>query len=313
MFEPISIGWESRHRDCDRFPYPPIVPSLAAKSPLFAIAVVFALLVVGCAPAALRSTRNYLAKGNYPAAHDQAADLLKHPETLSADEAREARDALCTSEFMIGSPRFTPAAQYQTCAEAAAMPGSTSAEFSRRVESRMLETAAGRVQAALTAGDLAEAEQAAIDYRNIPGHDRAALAKWSHSMWQLVASEDPSNTSVPHLSSAIAELRRRNPKARAMDQKQFLRWIAAREAVDGKSFLTDVALEGDELELAVPSSRIATAALSLDRLAAIEDAMIARCGCDAKTNVANAETHFPLYLVRLKGDTGQSEVLVFPR
>ncbi|HXZ87195.1 MAG TPA: hypothetical protein VEF07_01410 [Candidatus Binataceae bacterium] len=304
---------EPRHRDWGCLPDRRNFPSQAPISRLIAIAAGFALFVAGCAPAALRSTRNYIAEGNYPAAHDQAAELLAHPETLRADELREARDALCTSEFMIGSPRFTASAQYRTCAEAAAMPGSTSAEFARRVESRMLETAAARVETALNAGDLAEAEQAAIDYRNISGHDPAQLAKWSHAMWQLVAKQDPSNKKQAHLSSAIAELRRRNPGARAMDQKQFVRWVAGRGAVDGKPFLTDVALDGDELKLAVPSSRIGTAALSLDRFAAIEDAMIARCGCDAKTNVADAETHFPLYLVRLRGDTGQSEVLVLPR
>ncbi len=43
------------------------------------------------------------------------------------------------------------------------------------------------------------------------------------------------------------------------------------------------------------------------------DAMVARCGCDARTNVAVAETGFPAYFIRLDPETKISEVMILPR
>ena len=47
--------------------------------------------------------------------------------------------------------------------------------------------------------------------------------------------------------------------------------------------------------------------------ASINDAMVARCGCDARTNVAVAETGFPAYFIRLDPETKISEVMILPR
>ena len=41
--------------------------------------------------------------------------------------------------------------------------------------------------------------------------------------------------------------------------------------------------------------------------------MAARCGCDARTNVAVAETGFPAYFIRLDPETRMSEVMILPR
>ena len=41
--------------------------------------------------------------------------------------------------------------------------------------------------------------------------------------------------------------------------------------------------------------------------------MVARCGCDARTNVAVAETGFPVYFIRLDPETKMSEVMILPR
>ena len=45
----------------------------------------------------------------------------------------------------------------------------------------------------------------------------------------------------------------------------------------------------------------------------INDAMVARCGCDARTNVAVSETGFPAYFIRLDPETRLSEVMILPR
>jgi hypothetical protein len=67
------------------------------------------------------------------------------------------------------------------------------------------------------------------------------------------------------------------------------------------------------LSLAISDANLPVAALSLDRLATINDAMAARCGCDARTNVAVAETGFPVYFIRLDPETKMSEVMILPR
>ena len=67
------------------------------------------------------------------------------------------------------------------------------------------------------------------------------------------------------------------------------------------------------MSLFVDDANLRLAALSLDRLATINDAMVARCGCDARTNVAVAETGFPAYFIRLDPETRMSEVMILPR
>jgi hypothetical protein len=44
----------------------------------------------------------------------------------------------------------------------------------------------------------------------------------------------------------------------------------------------------------------------------INDGMAGRCGCDARTNVAVAETGFPAYFIRLDPETKMSEVMILP-
>ena len=75
---------------------------------------------------------------------------------------------------------------------------------------------------------------------------------------------------------------------------------------------SSVALRNQELDLAIRREEVRLASLKLDRLSAINDATIARCGCDGRTNIGVAETNFPLYLVRLDPETQRSEVLILP-
>jgi hypothetical protein len=75
---------------------------------------------------------------------------------------------------------------------------------------------------------------------------------------------------------------------------------------------SSVALTDKELNLAIRRQELHVASLKLDRLSDINDATVARCGCDGRTNVGVAETNFPLYLVRLDPETQRSEVLIMP-
>ena len=75
---------------------------------------------------------------------------------------------------------------------------------------------------------------------------------------------------------------------------------------------SSVALRNQELDLAIRREELHLASLKLDRLSTINDATIARCGCDGRTNIGVAETNFPLYLVRLDPETQRSEVIILP-
>jgi hypothetical protein len=64
------------------------------------------------------------------------------------------------------------------------------------------------------------------------------------------------------------------------------------------------------LTLRVPDNELAAAATHLDRFAKVNDAMVARCSCDGRTNVAFHNGELPAYLVRLDPATHRSEILV---
>ncbi|MGB0062587.1 hypothetical protein, partial [Candidatus Binatus sp.] len=83
--------------------------------------------------------------------------------------------------------------------------------------------------------------------------------------------------------------------------------------VAGTTLASSVELKDSTLTLTVDDANLSRAALSLDRLATINDGMVARCGCDARTNVAVAETGFPVYFIRLDPETKMSEVMILPR
>ena len=72
-------------------------------------------------------------------------------------------------------------------------------------------------------------------------------------------------------------------------------------------------MKDSTLKVWVDDANLQLAALSLDRLATINDGMAARCGCDARTNVAVAETGFPAYFIMLDPETRMSEVMILPR
>jgi hypothetical protein len=276
----------------------------------FAGALSVALIVQGCAPSALGSARTMMRAGNYSGAHRELAALAAHPEKLSPAERREVRDDLCITEFTIGRPTYPLREQRRTCSEASAESGSRSGEILSRIDSAILQADDEQIDAAIKAGDLAAAEAAVRDYESIPGADQVQVARWSNRMWKLVEEKEsqPSKVSKHVMNTAIATLRRSHADARKMSDAAFKRWILETATVDGKPIVRDPRLEHGRLKLGLEG--LAPAALNLDKLAQINDAVVARCGCNARTDVGVGAGNMPAYVVRLDPEIRRSEVLI---
>ncbi len=288
--------------------------SWSAASQALAFFAVAALipLISGCAPVALSSARQKMAAGRYAEAHQE---LLAMPlDKLTNAQRREVKDDLCLSEFMLGEPASSVGEQRRVCVDAAKEPGSESAQVVEKIDERVRQAAYEKVNAALANGDLGGAEQAAQMYLNTPGCDPTVVAKWSHLMWELVDQRDDRAEArrKKELAAAIAAVRKQNPSMRKMKKDEFILWVAKQGNVAGTAMFSSVALKDNELDLAIRRQELQAASLKLDRLSAINDATIARCGCNGRTNVGLAETNFPLYLVRLDPETQRSEVLIMP-
>ena len=80
--------------------------------------------------------------------------------------------------------------------------------------------------------------------------------------------------------------------------------------VAGASMISGVEVAQHTLTLRLPDDQLAVVAINLDRFAKVNDAMVARCGCDGRTKVALQKTQLPAYLVRLDPATRRSEILV---
>lgn len=273
------------------------------------------LALSACTPSALVSARQHIAAGQYPAAHEQLLALEGKPRQLTESERMEVQNDLCLTEFMIGEPTYTLSEQRLACTLAAKQGGGQSVLLLRRIDDSIRRDAARRVERALAASDLAGADQAVLAYQQTPGADPALIAEWSKRIWKIVAAQDRKNRprSKRELGAAIVRARRLYPAVRSMDQKAFLHWVMKETTVDGKRMLSRSVMRGRGLlELYAPNAELHAAALNIDRFAKINDAMVARCGCDGRTNVATSESRLPLYLVRLDPETRRSEVLILP-
>jgi hypothetical protein len=278
-------------------------------------AIGLALLVSGCAPSALSGARHNIAAGQYAAAHQQLMDLSAHGANLTPSEHREVNDDICLTEFMIGRPQYTLHEQQRVCSEAAAAPGSQSTQMLARVDDQLRQELSARTVAALNSGDLATAEDSANEYTALPGADPDLVAEWSAKMWKLAATEGESNGRARkrEISAAIADASRDYPKMKHMGEREFRRWIAKTAEAGGTPLVHKTSMSRDALKLWVARDQVHAAVLNLDKFVKINDAMTARCGCDARTDVGVLESGFPLCVVRLDPDTRRSEVLVLPR
>ena len=224
-------------------------------------------------------------------------------------------DDLCLCDFKIGRPTYTLAEQRSVCLDASKVPGSQSSSIIAQIDDAERRKHADEVEAALSAHDLADAERAATDYQSLPGGDPATISRWSKQIWTLAdAQVFADSTAKKHsLNAAISEARKNHPNVQHMDKIQFTRWVVETATVSGTAVASSVEMKDSTLKLSVDDANLQLAALSLDRLATINDGMAARCGCDARTNVAVAETGFPAYFIRLDPETKMSEVMILPR
>jgi hypothetical protein len=279
-----------------------------------AVAIALAVALSACAPSALTSARSQMAAANYPAARQELVALSARTD-LSPREQREVKDDLCLCDFKIGRPTYSLAEQRGVCMDAAKEQDSQSASIVAQIDDAQRIKDTQVVEAALTERDLADAESAATDYQRLPGADPAKVARWSKEIWMLADTQvfADSVAKKHSLGGAIAEARKNHPTVAKMSPSQFSQWVVMTSTVSGTALVSGVEVKGSTLNLSVDEANLPVAALSLDRLATINDAMVARCGCDARTNVAVSETGFPAYFIRLDPETRLSEVMILPR
>jgi hypothetical protein len=275
------------------------------------VAIALAVALSACAPSALSTARSQIAAANYPAARQELVALSARTD-LNESQRREVKDDLCLVDFKIGRPTYTLAEQRGVCLDAMKVPGSDSASIIAQIDAAERDRDAQEVNAAL---DLADAERAATDYQRMPGYDPVTLARWSKEIWTIADAQVFADSAAKKhsIGGAIAEARKRHPNVAKMSKPQFTKWVVATSTVSGTALASSVAVSDSTLDISVTAANLQVAALSLDRLATINDAMVARCGCDARTNVAVAETGFPAYFIRLDPETKMSEVMILPR
>jgi len=293
----------------------PILPHTFMRIAGHAIAAIaLAAALSACAPSALSTARSQIDAANYPAARQELVALSARTD-LSASERREVKDDLCLCDFKIGRPTYTLAEQRGVCLEASNEPGSQSGSIVAQIDEAQRIRDAQEVDAALSAHDLADAESAATDYQSLGGGDPATVARWSKEIWTLADAQVFADSAARKrsLGGAISEARKDHPNVKKMSKRQFTRWVVTTSTVSGTALASSVVVTDSTLSLAISDANLPVAALSLDRLATINDAMAARCGCDARTNVAVAETGFPVYFIRLDPETKMSEVMILPR
>jgi hypothetical protein len=298
-------------------PVPKLAGTIAGLASFIRLAT-FALLmslpigVGGCANSEIGAAQREMMKGNYAAAHDRFV-AASHSK-LSNREWRELEDGLCLSEAKLGPPQYSLAEQRRTCASAAARPGSSSGPILVRIDSNERLATEAEVDGALKHGSFAEAEEAVVRYQSFPGADQHAITGWSKQIWSTLEQQEGRGGNYDrHLVPAIAAVTHRYPKMRVMNDEAFKRWVMNNATVSHAALVEHIDLRKRVIDLQVATSSLPDVALNLDRFARINDAMVARCHCDGRTNIAVEGSGLPAYLLRLDPETRQSEVLVMPQ
>jgi hypothetical protein len=251
--------------------------------------------------------------GDYAQARPELLALAAHPEKLSTPQLREVKDDLCITAYTIGAPSFSLAAQQQSCADAASEPGSTSGLLLARINAALAQSAADQVEHALRSGDLAGAEAAAEQYATIPGADPSKMANWSGRMWKManVNRTHPNRATKAALNVTITQLRRREKQVLHLSDGKFHAWILDTATIAGVPMVESSELRAHRiLRLRIADNSLPIVALHLDKFAEINDALAARCGCDARTDVGVGPNDFPAYAARLDPENQRSEVLI---
>jgi len=283
------------------------------RNAIYAILILCALGVCGCVNSEIGAAREELANGNFVAAHERFV-AASHSPNLTARDRRELADGLCLTEAKLGAPPYPLAEQRRTCADAVALPGSSSEATLSSIDTTERLAIGTQVDGALKAGDIAGAQAAAVRYQSFPGADQQAIAGWSRQIWSaLVQQEGRSKYHDRHLVPAIAAISSRYPKMRATNEIEFKHWVMDTATVSRTPLVDRIDLHDGAINLQVASTSLPDIALNLDRFAQINDAMVARCRCDGRTNIAVEGSGLPAYLLRLDPETRHSEVLIMPQ
>jgi len=301
--QPVLVGFDS-------------VPKMTHRRLLMAVATV-AICVTsgGCVNSSLRAARAEIEAGHYGPAHQDLVAAERSGHKLSPREKREIIADLCLTEYQIGMPAYPLAQQERACTIAARESDADSAALLVKVQERERTSLAGQIDAALVSGDAAEAEAGIVRYKKVPGKDPQAVTRWSKQLWELVNRNDSAEARKhdPRLAPVILRLTQEYSELQTISESAFKRWIEAKTTIDGTKMVDRVVVGRNVLDLWVPGPQMPTAALNLDRFAHINDAMVARCHCSAKTNVASEESGLPAYIVRLDTETSHSQVLILAR
>ncbi len=283
------------------------------RSATCAILLLISIGICGCANTELTAAQQDLTSGNFAAAHDKFVAASRSPK-LTTHEWRELADGLCLTEAKLGPPQYPLAEQRRICANAAERPGSSSGATLARIDSAERDATGADVAAELKSNDIAGAQAAVVRYQSFPGADQLAIADWSKQIWSaLELQESHARHPDRHLVPAIAAISHRYPKMHRMNDAAFKRWVMENATVSRTPLVNGIDLRKGAIDLHVSGASLPEVALNLNRFAQINDAMVARCRCDGRTNIAVEGSGLPAYLLRLDPETRQSEVLVMPQ
>jgi hypothetical protein len=271
-------------------------------------------LLSGCATttdSSLLAARNALTAGDYVAAHHELL-VARSDKDLTDQERREVADDLCLTEYKVGAPVYPRAEQLSICREAAKSGAGSSAALLKQIAATDLTAESDKINRAIAQDDLAGAEVAIGRYQTIPGADPHAVSKWSQQLWTIVERQyaDAPKVRRHGLQPAISRATRAFPQVHAMSEKAFAQWVHRNMQVNGTSLVSSVKVAKHTLTLNIPDNQMAAAAINLDRFTTVNDALVARCGCDGQTKVSFEDSELPAYVVRLDPATRRSEILV---
>jgi hypothetical protein len=271
-------------------------------------------LLSGCATMtdpSLLAARNALTTGDYATAHQELL-AARNDKDLSDQQRREVADDLCLTEYKIGVPTYPRAEQLSVCREAASAGAGPSAALLSQIEATDHAAQSDKINQAIAHDDIAGAEVAIERYQTIPGGDPHAVSKWSQQLWTIVERQyaDAAKVRRHGLQPAISRATRAFPHVHAMSEKAFAGWVQRNMQVNGTSLVSSVKVAKHTLTLNIPDSQMAAAAINLDRFTTVNDALVARCGCDGQTKVSFEDSELPAYVVRLDPATRRSEILV---
>ncbi len=282
-----------------------------AKSVIAGLGVV---TLAGCASATLRSARDAIAAGHYAEAHQKLVVARNEPN-LSSYHRREIDDDICLTEEKMGAPGYPVAEQLSVCERASGEGAEQSKQLLAQIQDSERSALIKQIDSSIAAGDVAQALDGIARYRQIAGADPNQITKWSQQLWTVVDHQNTDATKAQRsaIRSTIAQLKQENPQVHRMSDQAFANWVKQNLSSAGAPSVSQVAIAKQTLTLELPRNQLTAATLNLDILAKINDAMVARCGCDGRTKVALQDTRLPAYLVRLDPATRKSEVLVLAR